>query len=52
MLPGAQFPSLVAIALSQPTIYRHVSLLSRSDLGLSPAAERFVAIARRVMSAE
>ena len=51
MLPKAQFPTLAAIPLSQPTIYRHVSLLSRADFGLSPAAERFVEIARRVMSA-
>lgn len=50
MLPKAQFPTLVAVPLSQPTIYRHVSLLSRADFGLSPAAERFVEIARRVMS--
>jgi len=48
MLPKAQFPMLAAIPLSQPTIYRHVSLLSRADFGLSPAAERFVEIARRV----
>ena len=50
MLPKAQFPTLVAIPLSQPIIYRHVSLLSRADLGLSPAAERFVGIAKRFMS--
>ncbi len=52
MLPRTQFPTLVAIPLSQPTIHRHVSLLSRADFGLSPAAERFAAIARRVMSAK
>jgi len=50
MLPKTQFPTLVAIPLSRPTIERHVSLLSRADLGLSPAAERFVEIAKRVMS--
>jgi DNA-binding transcriptional LysR family regulator len=50
MLPNAQFPTLVAIPLSQPTIYRHVSLVSRADFGLSPAADRFVEIAKRVMS--
>lgn len=50
MLPKTQFPTLVAVPLSQPTITRHVSLLSRADFGLSPAAERFVEIARRVMS--
>jgi DNA-binding transcriptional LysR family regulator len=50
MLPKAQFPTLVAIPLSQPAIDRHVSLLSRTDFGLSPAAERFVEIAKRVMS--
>lgn len=50
MLPKAQFPMLVAIPLSQPTINRHVSLLSRTDFGLSPAAERFVEIVKRVMS--
>lgn len=50
MLPKAQFPTLVAIPLSQPTIYRHVSLLSRADFGLSPAAQRFVDIAKGVLS--
>jgi DNA-binding transcriptional LysR family regulator len=48
MLPKAQFPMLVAVPLSQPTIYRHVSLLSRADFRLSPAAERFAEVARRV----
>ncbi len=52
MLPKSQFPTLVAIPLSQPTIYRHVSLLSRADFGLSPASERFAEIARRIMSAK
>lgn len=52
MLPKAQFPTLAAVPLSQPTVDRHVSLLSRGDFALSPAAERFVEIARRVMSAE
>lgn len=50
MLPKAQFPTLVAIPLSQPTIHRHVSLLSRADFGLSPAAQRFVEITRRMLS--
>jgi len=50
MLPSAQFPALVAVPLSRPTIHRHVSLVSRADFGLSPAAESFVDIARRVMS--
>jgi LysR family carnitine catabolism transcriptional activator len=52
MLPKAQFPMLVAVPLSRPTISRHVSLLSRAGIGLSPAAERFVEMARRVMSAK
>jgi LysR family transcriptional regulator, carnitine catabolism transcriptional activator len=50
MLPKAQFPTLVAIPLSKPTIYRHVSLLSRADFGLSPAAQRFVEMTRRTIS--
>ncbi|MGJ4947403.1 LysR family transcriptional regulator [Bradyrhizobium sp. HKCCYLS20291] len=50
MLPKAQFPTLAAVPLSQPTIYRHVSLLSRADFGLSPAAQRFVEIAKAVLS--
>lgn len=50
MLPRAQFPSLAAVALSRPTILRHVSLLSCAGLALSPAAQRFVAIARRTLS--
>ncbi|MGJ4939369.1 LysR family transcriptional regulator [Bradyrhizobium sp. HKCCYLS1011] len=52
MLPKAQFPTLVAVPLSQPTIHRHVSLLSRADFGLSPAAQRFVEITRRMLSRE
>ncbi|WP_257164821.1 LysR family transcriptional regulator [Bradyrhizobium sp. SRS-191] len=50
MLPKTQFPMLAAIPLSQPTISRHVSLLSRADFGLSPAAQRFVEIAKRTLS--
>ena len=49
MLPKAQFPTLVAVPLSQPIVKRHVSLLSRADFALSPAAERFAEIARRVL---
>jgi len=52
MLPKSQFPMLVAMPLSRPTIYRHVSLLSRADFGLPPAAEHFVQITKRVMSTE
>jgi LysR family transcriptional regulator, carnitine catabolism transcriptional activator len=50
MLPKAQFPTLAAVPLSQPTVNRHVSLLSRADFALSPAAERFAETARRVLS--
>lgn len=50
MLPKAQFPTLAAVALSQPVVSRHVSLLSRADFTLSPAAEQFAEIARRALS--
>ncbi|MBW7964698.1 LysR family transcriptional regulator [Bradyrhizobium sp. BR 10261] len=50
MLPKAQFPTLAAVALSQPIVKRHVSLLSRADFTLSPAAEQFAEIARRALS--
>jgi DNA-binding transcriptional LysR family regulator len=50
MLPRGQFPTLAAVALARPTIVRQVSLLSRASLALSPAAQRFLAIAKRVMS--
>lgn len=50
MLPASQFPSLAAVLLSQPTIDRHVSLVSRAGFTPSPAAQQFVATARRVMS--
>ena len=50
MLPKAQFPTLAAVALSQPIVSRHVSLLSRADFTLSPAAEQFAEIARRALS--
>lgn len=50
MLPKAQFPTLAAVPLSQPIVKRHVSLLSRADFTLSPAAEQFAEIARRLLS--
>jgi LysR family carnitine catabolism transcriptional activator len=50
MLPKAQFPTLAAVPLSQPLVNRHVSLLSRADFTLSPAAEQFAEIARRMLS--
>jgi DNA-binding transcriptional LysR family regulator len=50
MLPATQFPTLAAVALSRPTIGRHVSLVSRAGFVLSPAAQRFVDTARQVMS--
>ncbi len=46
MLPKLQFPTLAAVALSRPTIARHVSLVSRAGFVLSPAAQRFVETAR------
>jgi DNA-binding transcriptional LysR family regulator len=49
MLPEMQFPTLVAVPLSRPTIIRHVSLVSRADFVLSPAARRFVETARQVL---
>jgi LysR family transcriptional regulator, carnitine catabolism transcriptional activator len=49
MLPRAQFPSLIAIPLSRPTITRHVSLVSRAGFVLSPAACRFVETARQAL---
>ncbi|MGJ4889038.1 LysR family transcriptional regulator [Bradyrhizobium sp. HKCCYLRH3099] len=52
MLPQGQFPTLAAVPLSQPTIHRHVSLLSRADFGLSPAAQRFIDVTKRVLSAK
>jgi DNA-binding transcriptional LysR family regulator len=51
MLPVSQFPTLAAVPLAQPTIHRHVSLLSRADFSLSPAAQRFAEVARRTLSA-
>jgi len=50
MLPQTQFPTLAAVPLSNPKIIRHVSLVSRADFVLSPAAQRFVETARRVLS--
>jgi DNA-binding transcriptional LysR family regulator len=52
MLPTMQFPTLVAVALSRPTISRQVSLVSRAGFVLSPAAQRFIETAREVMSAK
>ncbi len=49
MLPEMQFPTLAAVPLSNPKIIRHVSLVSRADFVLSPAAQRFVETARGVL---
>ena len=49
MLPEMQFPTLAAVPLSRPTIIRHVSLVSRAGFVLSPAAQRFVETARKIL---
>jgi DNA-binding transcriptional LysR family regulator len=49
MLPEMQFPTLAAVPLFRPTIVRHVSLVSRADFMISPAAQRFVETARQVL---
>jgi DNA-binding transcriptional LysR family regulator len=49
MLPERQFPTLAAIPLFRPAIIRHVSLVSRADFVVSPAAQRFVETARQVL---
>ncbi len=49
MLPEMQFPTLAAVPLARPTIIRHVSLVSRADFVLSPAAQRFVETARKAL---
>ena len=51
MLPEMQFPTLAAVPLSRPAIIRHVSLVSRSDFVLSPAAQRFVGTAKQILPA-
>lgn len=50
MLPSAQFPDLVARPLARPTLWRQLSLIRREGRSLSPAAERFVALARRELA--
>jgi len=50
MLPKAQFPALAAVPLSQPTITRHVSLITRADFALSPAGQRFAEKARQALA--
>jgi DNA-binding transcriptional LysR family regulator len=51
MLPEMQFPTLAAVPLSRPAVIRHVSLVSRADFVLSPAAQRFVETARQILPA-
>lgn len=46
LLPAKQFPSLVAVPLTAPQLSRQVSLVTRAGVSLSPAARRFVAIAK------
>jgi len=50
MLPTDQFPTLIAKPLIRPAIARPVSLLLRQGRTLSPAAQAFIAIARRVLA--
>lgn len=52
MLPADQFPTLLAKPLTRPAITRPVSLLLRAGRTLSPAAQAFVAVARRVLARE
>lgn len=47
MLPPLQFPSLVAVPLVDPTIYRPLSLIRASGRSLSPAATRFIAVVKQ-----
>jgi hypothetical protein len=47
-----QFPTLAAVPLYRPTIIRHVSLVSRGDFVVSPAAQRFVETAKQVLPAQ
>ncbi|MBR0687777.1 LysR family transcriptional regulator [Bradyrhizobium manausense] len=46
VLPGGQFPSLVAVPLVNPAIHRQLSLVTRAGISLSPAAQKFVTIAK------
>jgi DNA-binding transcriptional LysR family regulator len=50
MLPTDQFPTLIAKPLIRPAITRPVSLLLRQGRTLSPAAQAFIAIARKVLA--
>ncbi|MBI5321237.1 LysR family transcriptional regulator [Bradyrhizobium sp.] len=50
MLPADQFPTLAARPLTRPAITRAVSLLRREGRTLSPAAQAFVAIARKTLA--
>lgn len=49
MLPKSQFPTLAAIPLSSPRIDRHLSLITRAGFVLSPAAQKFVETALRLL---
>ena len=49
MLPAHQFPDLVAKPLVRPSIRRQMSLIRRTSRSLSPAAERFVVVTRRLL---
>lgn len=51
MLPADQFPTLIARPLTRPAIARPVSLLLRQGRTLSPAAQAFVAVARKALAA-
>jgi len=50
MLPVDQYPTLIARPLTRPAITRPVSLLQRQGRTLSPAAQAFIAIARRALT--
>ena len=51
MLPTSQFPSLAAIALSDPKLTRHLSLIMRAGCAVSPAAQQFVEETRQMARA-
>lgn len=52
LLPAKQFPSLAAVPLTAPQISRQVSLVTRAGMSLSPAARRFVAVAKAHVEAK
>jgi DNA-binding transcriptional LysR family regulator len=50
LVPHMRYQNLTAVPLVNPVVHRDLSLIMRAGRSLSPAAESFVAVARRIVT--